>query len=214
MILSPVQIAQYLFDANFRGDKVAFGVAVGLAESSGNTEAVSGVVSDGTRGWGLFQIESENVQGGNWQDPTWQAEKFWQMSSGGWNYGPWCTSCSPMPGCVGGKGCGGYGSGAAIGYLAEAYAAAAQVHVAPPTPSVAPSWPGIDLRLLTPNIVGHGTGVWQARMNALHEAVLVVDADYGPATVIATEHFQRTHTLLSDGIVGPKTWAKAFTVTR
>lgn len=211
MILSPLQIAQYLYAANFRGDKVAFGVAVGLAESSGNTEIVSGVVSDGTRGFGLFQIETENVKGGNWQDPTWQAQKFWQMSSGGWNYGPWCTACAPMPGTIGGKGCGGYGSGAAAQYLAEAYAAAAQVHAAPtPAPSGPPSWPGVDLRVLTPEIHGHGTGVWQARMNALQEAVLVVDANYGPATAAATAHYQRTHGLKQDSIVGKITWSSAF----
>lgn len=208
MILSMPEICQYAYNNGFRGDHVAFMSACAMAESSGNTEIISGVVSDGTRGYGLCQIETENVQGGNWQDPNWQMQKAFAMSNGGFNFNPWCTAVSPMPGLIGGKGCGGYGSGAAGQYLGAAYAAAAHLHVVPPT---APStWPGMDLRLLTPPIHGHGTGVWQARMNAVQAAGLMVDAFYGPMTEYATAKYQRGHGLVPDGVVGKKTWDQGF----
>lgn len=206
MILNYLQIATYAYNNGYRGDHVAFATACAMAESSGNTEIVSGVVSDGTRGFGLMQIESENVQGGNWQDPNWQMQKAFAMSNGGFNWNPWCTACSPMPGLIGGRGCGGYGSGAAYQYLQAAYIAASQVHASAPEPT----WPGMDLRLLVPNIQGHGTGLWQQRLDVVQNAQLRVDADFGPMTEWATIKFQTTHGLKPDGIVGPKTWEAAF----
>lgn len=206
MILAPAQIAQYAYNNQFRGDAVAYATACALAESSGNTEIVSGVVSDGTRGFGLMQIETENVQGGNWQDPNWQMQKAFAMSSGGHNWNPWCTAVTPMPGLVNGRGCGGYGSGAAGQYLTVAYAAAAEVHAV----NAGPSWPGIDLRLLMPRMHGHGTGTWQVRLNVIQAAKLVVDGTYGPITEWATTKFQQTHGLHVDGIVGQQSWSAAF----
>jgi hypothetical protein len=138
MILTPVEIARFLQTAGFRGEAIGYGVAICLAESGGNTEAVSGVVSDGTRGYGLAQIETENLHGGNWRDPTWQANTFWRMSAQGTNFNPWCTACSPMPG-IDKTGCGNAGSGNAVHFLfagrsAMLVVSAEPVAVVPPVP--------------------------------------------------------------------------------
>jgi putative chitinase len=37
---------------------------------------------------------------------------------------------------------------------------------------------------------------------------IVVDGDFGAATETAVKHFQQTHQLTPDGVVGPTTWAK------
>lgn len=202
MILTPNQIAQYMYDAGFRGAAIAYSVAVSKAESGGNTEAVSPVQSDGTRGYGLCQIETENLQGGNWQDPAWQAARFFQMSEGGTNYNPWCTACAPMPGLNGhSTGCNGYGSGAARLFLPEGYAAAASVQPGN-------GWPGTYLKN---GVTGHGTKQWQTFLRSLGNHPNVAEDDaFGPITEAATKNYQTSRQILADGIVGPDTWGKAF----
>lgn len=128
-VLNANEIAGYAQAAGFTGSAIGYIVAIGLAESGGNLQIVSPVQSDGTRGYGLFQIETENVgSGGNWQDPTWQAQKAYAMSSQGTNFEPWCTACAPMPISLNGvsyqTGCKGFGSGAARAFLAQGSTAA------------------------------------------------------------------------------------------
>lgn len=205
--LSPLQIAQTAYnDGGFRGSSIAWITACALAESGGNTLAVSGVESDSTRGYGLVQIETENVQGGDWQDPAWQMQKAFAMSSAGTNFNPWCTACSPMPGLTNGKGCGGYGSGAAISHLAAAYEAADQIAVIPNDNP----WPGTLLTLEIPMIQWHGTQRVQTRLNQLLLTGLVTDGWYGPSTAAAVRRFQMWKRLTTDSTVGAVTWGALF----
>lgn len=126
-VLSADQIAQYAYQAGFKTiDTLTAIVAIGLAESSGNLNIISPVQSDGTRGYGLFQIETENLNGAAWQAPNVQAKLAWTLSDGGKSFNPWCTACAPMPGVITQKsgpratGCGGYGSGNAYNFLQTA----------------------------------------------------------------------------------------------
>jgi len=52
----------------------------------------------------------------------------------------------------------------------------------------------------------HGDSVVQLQ-HALGFTGPALDGDFGPATEKAVKAFQRTHGLLDDGRVGPKTWA-------
>jgi hypothetical protein len=47
----------------------------------------------------------------------------------------------------------------------------------------------------------------QYLLNA-HGATLAVDGDFGPLTKAAVEHFQGTHGLVADGVIGNQTWPK------
>jgi peptidoglycan hydrolase-like protein with peptidoglycan-binding domain len=75
--------------------------------------------------------------------------------------------------------------------------------------SKAPRWPG---RYLTQPPVMHGGDVrsWQDRMRdrGWH---LAVDGVYGPGSEEICRAFQRDKGLTVDGIVGPRTWAAAWT---
>lgn len=80
----------------------------------------------------------------------------------------------------------------------------------PPTkPSTAPKWPG---RYLTQPPVMHGDDVtlWQRQMHARGWDV-GVDGAYGPASEDTCRAFQKEKGLDVDGVVGPKTWASAWT---
>jgi len=220
MILTMPQAAQYFYDAGFRGNSVAYITAIAQAESSLDTTIVSGVVSDGTRGYGLVQIETENLDGGDWQSPAWQASKALVMSGGGTDFRAWCSACLPIP-CGGyTKGCGGYGSGAAGQYLAEAFAAVNEVRVPtpPPTPAVPhppmSPWPGIILQVQTPPIQWHGTQRWQEQLNIVIKPwlpkPLVTDGSFGLLTEEATKIFQPRSGLPATGKVDKLTWDHAW----
>jgi hypothetical protein len=64
------------------------------------------------------------------------------------------------------------------------------------------------LRLTHPHMKGDDVKWLQRQLNAIKIGGLVVDGDYGPATVAAVKSFQKHVGLVNDGICGPKTWAK------
>jgi hypothetical protein len=223
MILDMPQIAQYMHDYGlFRGDAVAYMTACAMAESGGDTNIQGVLAPNGTRGFGLVQIEGGangpgdgNVAGGDWTSPSWQAEKAFEMSYQGTNFNAWCTACAPMPirGFFQGihynysRGCGGAGSGNAIRFLAQSYAAAASVLVAAPAHEVTQAWQGV---ILGNGVIDHGTGIWQARMNVLESAKLLPDGVFGSLTANATTKYQQNHGLAVTGHVHEDDWNKAF----
>jgi N-acetylmuramoyl-L-alanine amidase/Putative peptidoglycan binding domain len=71
-----------------------------------------------------------------------------------------------------------------------------------------PAWPGVYLADTT---MGHGTATWQAQMGRRGWA-LTVDDVFGPASADVAAAFQAEKGLVPvDGVVGPDTWAAAFT---
>lgn len=78
-----------------------------------------------------------------------------------------------------------------------------------PSGGKAPKWPG---RLLTQPPIMRGSDVrtWQAQMRARGWS-LAADGAYGPRSEEVCRGFQREKGLGVDGIVGPKTWAAAWT---
>ncbi|WP_067470031.1 peptidoglycan-binding protein [Actinomadura macra] len=78
-----------------------------------------------------------------------------------------------------------------------------------PTPAAAPRWPG---RYLTqpPTMLGDDVRTWQARMRA-RGWHLDVDGRYGPGSETVCRAFQAEKRLGVDGVVGPATWAAAWT---
>ena len=103
--LSDQQIAQYAYNAGFRGDSLNTAVAVALAESHGNPSNIGDVgLQNGTWGpsVGLWQIRSLNPGHGtaaeqalrNQQDnldPATNAQHAYAISQQGTNFGPWST---------------------------------------------------------------------------------------------------------------------------
>lgn len=93
--LSDAQIATLMRNAGFPAAEIPTGVAVALAESGGNSDAVGPVNSNGTRDWGLFQINDvhKNRPGfANRMDPqtnTNLAFAIWKDAGGKWT--PWST---------------------------------------------------------------------------------------------------------------------------
>lgn len=90
----------------------------------------------------------------------------------------------------------------------------------PQKPPGAPAWPGRYLELVPPPGVwqtGSDVGAWQAQFNLVAAPrigvpKLSVDSAYGPNTAAATKAFQRAQGLAQDGIVGPLSWARAFSI--
>jgi lysozyme-like protein len=108
--LSDTQIATVARNAGFTGGNVATAVAVGLAESGGQTD-VTHVNSDGSTDYGVWQINSVHttvLASGSWANPSDNARMAFTVS-GGTNWQPWST----------------YNSGAYLAYLARARVAAA-----------------------------------------------------------------------------------------
>ena len=129
--LTAAQIYADAVSAGFSGQSAIWITAIALAESRGDTAAVSGVQGDGTRGYGLTQIETENLKNipgwttGStvWQNPVANLTAAYIMSSSGTNFNAWCTAVAPMPG-VSSTGCNGTGSGNSRNFIAAATAAA------------------------------------------------------------------------------------------
>lgn len=73
----------------------------------------------------------------------------------------------------------------------------------------APAWPG---RYLTqpPIMSGDDVRTWQTQLRAIG-VDLKADGDYGPASEQACRDLQAKRQLKVDGIVGPATWAAAWT---
>lgn len=83
----------------------------------------------------------------------------------------------------------------------------------PPSPGpVAPPWPGRYLRYTpgTPMVQGADVHTWQQRMRDRGWAI-GVDGAYGPASATICGKFQADKHLAVDRIVGPVTWAAAWT---
>lgn len=71
--LSDAQVAGYAKSAGFTGGDVAICVAVCHAESGCRTDVVNSANKNGTRDYGLMQINSSHSQllaSGNWQNPA------------------------------------------------------------------------------------------------------------------------------------------------
>jgi hypothetical protein len=80
------------------------GVAIVLAESGGRTDAVSGVNLNGTRDYGLWQINSVHfgtaINETTALDPELATQYAYQLSHNGTNFAPWSTmsGCDPTTG--------------------------------------------------------------------------------------------------------------------
>lgn len=77
-----------------------------------------------------------------------------------------------------------------------------------PPPGRAPAWPG---RMLTqpPVMRGDDVRTWQAKMKDRGWSI-TVDGAYGPQSESICRRFQGAKNLTVDGIVGPVTWAAAW----
>lgn len=103
-ILSPNELAHCAVAAGWRGDDVAIAVAVALAESGGNTDALGHVPgttakpASGNYDHGLWQLSSLwhgaelQAAGHDWRDPyvnAAAAHAVWAAAGGKWT--PWST---------------------------------------------------------------------------------------------------------------------------
>lgn len=100
-VLTPRQIAEYAYDAGFRGQSLTTAVAVALAESSGNPDAHNTVPPDDS--YGLWQINMYGSLGpdrrhdyhlksdGQLFDPAVNARAAWSISDHGTSFEPWST---------------------------------------------------------------------------------------------------------------------------
>lgn len=95
----------------------------------------------------------------------------------------------------------------AVVHVRAAFYDAAGPGPTPPPAGDAPPWPGT---LLVDYTAGHGTATWQAQMSA-RGWHLDVDDEYGPASAQVCTQFQAEKGLAVDGVVGPETWAAAWT---
>ena len=94
-VLTPEQVAMAAQQAGFSGSKLVTAVAVAMAESTCNANAVSR-----SRAYGLWQIlarahpdliRSSDPNASRWFDPFVNARFAWKVSSGGKNWRPWTT---------------------------------------------------------------------------------------------------------------------------
>ena len=103
--LTDQQVAQYAYDAGFRGDALTTATAIALAESHGDSSQVGDVgLQNGTWGpsVGLWQIRSLNPGHGTAAeqamrnqtanlDPATNAQNAYSISHRGSNFNPWST---------------------------------------------------------------------------------------------------------------------------
>lgn len=100
-VLTPRQIAEYAYDAGFRGRSLTTAVAVALAESSGNARAHNAVPPDDS--YGLWQINMIGSEGAERRrayhlksddrlfDPAVNARLAFSISGHGTKWMPWST---------------------------------------------------------------------------------------------------------------------------
>jgi len=97
--------------------------------------------------------------------------------------------------------------------MSAAYAALTPGPVPPPPPapgSGVPDWPGRFLLLADPRMQGDDIRQWQQQM-AGRGWHLDVDGLYGLESLAACKTFQAEKGLTVDGVVGPQSWAAAWT---
>ncbi len=122
MALNAAQIAQYAYNAGFRGQALVLAVAIALGESSGDPEAAGDKsLADNKWGWslGLWQVRSLKADYGTGRsrdatrlrDPAFNAQAAFEISGGGTNFRPWTV----------------YTSGKYQDYMAQAQQAAAAI---------------------------------------------------------------------------------------
>jgi len=87
-------------------------------------------------------------------------------------------------------------------YLAKAKAALVRLEAAAISSSDTPALP-----VLRRGSKGEAVANLQERLREAGYPI-AIDGDFGPATEVATSHFQADKDLTVDGIVGPETWAK------
>lgn len=73
-----------------------------------------------------------------------------------------------------------------------------------------PAFPGRNLRVTNPLMQGGDVTTFQVRAGALGYQGVATDGLYGPKTEAVARHWQSTHGLSVDGVVGPATWASFF----
>lgn len=109
MQITPSQIGQYAQQAGFRGNALTTAIAIAMAESGGNTTATNHN-TNGTTDYGLWQINSVHSQYSPallLNNPLYNAQAAYTLSSNGSNWQPWTT----------------YNTGAYRQYLPQAQAA-------------------------------------------------------------------------------------------
>lgn len=84
------ELVQLAHAAGIPNDELAIAVAIAMAESSGNPNAVD-KDSNGTVDEGLWQINSSHGFTGNEFNPTTNAQSMAIVSNGGTNWTPWVT---------------------------------------------------------------------------------------------------------------------------
>lgn len=73
---------------------------------------------------------------------------------------------------------------------------------------LAPPWPGRYIQLAEPRMKGADVRAWQGQM--LHYYRIGVDGVFGPESDRVLRDFQRLNGLTRDGVLGPRSWAMAW----
>jgi hypothetical protein len=199
-ILKPAQLAAVCSKAGFKGGNLIIAVAVALAESGGNADAIG----DKGMSFGLFQINAhahpDLIPGWSsvdrklhqetaWNDPYVNAGFAFKIS-GGAHWGAWST----------------YMHGTFKNKIPEAMQGVdAFINSSGP---VTPDKPKLIRGSIGPIVKELQTILNKAD----YTPVLEVDGEFGPLTLAAVKWFQTKMKIEVDGIVGPITWGKLSTV--